>query len=558
MSRTPKWSGYFEIVPPTPRTTEMTDNQDLTGSSLYSNNSWYQRIIQGSSSRINKYKEYDAMDDNVEVARALDTIAEEMTGYDIGTNSPLLIDFQLDDEQVKPYVIDTLRSALRVWCDIHDFSDHLFDIVRTTVKFGDCFFIKHKLGDRWTYIHPRHVLAASVSERDVTEVRGWLINTKFREAGTMMPTQYQPNKDVAEAEPFEAGKIVRFSLSTQMSDSAPFGDSILRPVYKAFKQQELLEDAIIIYRITRAPERRVFYMDVGKMPPARVKSYLESVKNELKQKKIPSQNPQTGSSQVESVYNPQSMTEDFFFAQQANGKGSRVEVLPGGQGLGELRDLEYFQEKVFRGLRIPTSYMPKGNGENPIFNDGKIGQSYIEELRFAQFVRRLQRSIERTLDQEFKKFLTDMQIQVDQTLFKIRLPEAANFGKYRQQELDSALLSTFSNADGIKALSKRFVMKRYLQLSDAELATNEKLKAEELGVDRNDPELLRKLYSEDDATDDMGGAGGLGDLGTGGDFGADMAMDIDAEPGADPAEGGAEGAPEGGAPEAQPNDMSKP
>lgn len=527
MSRVPKWSGYFEIVPPMPKTAEMSDNQDLTGSSLHSNNSWYQRIIQGSSSRINKYKEYDAMDDNVEVARALDTIAEEMTGFDLGTNSPILIDFQLDDEQVKPYVIDTLRAALRVWSDIHDFTDHLFEIVRTVVKFGDCFFIKNSMGDKWTYIHPRHVLAASVSQMDVTDVRGWLINASYREMGQLKASQFQTSKTSQEAEPVDASKVVRFTLSTQMSDSAPFGDSILRPVYKAFKQQELLEDAIIIYRITRAPERRVFYMDVGKMPPARVKSYLESVKNELKQKKIPSMNQNTGSSQVESVYNPQSMTEDFFFAQQANGKGSRVEVLPGGQGLGELRDLEYFQEKVFRGLRIPTSYMPKGNGDNPIFNDGKIGQSYVEEMRFAGFVKRLQRNIERTLDHEFKKFLTEMQINIDPTLFKLRLPEAANFGKYRQQELDSALLNTFSNAEGINALSKRFVMKRYLQLSDAELATNEKLKAEELGIDRNSPDLLQRLYAEGGG-EEMGGAGGLGDLGTGGDFGMDMSTtDVD-------------------------------
>ena len=134
-----------------------------------------------------------------------------------------------------------------------------------------------------------------------------------------------------------------------------------------------------------------------------------------------------------------------------------------------------------------------------------------------------------------------MQINIDPTLFKLRLPEAANFGKYRQQELDSALLNTFSNAEGINALSKRFVMKRYLQLSDAELATNEKLKAEELGIDRNSPDLLQRLYAEGGG-EEMGGAGGLGDLGTGGDFGMDMSttdVDLDGElPDAEPAADG--------------------
>lgn len=559
MSNTPKWSGYFEIVPPAPKTADITDNQDLSGGSLYSNNSWYQRIIQGSSSRINKYKEYDAMDDDVEVARALDTIAEEMTSFDLATRSPILIDFQLDDDRVKPYVIETLRSALRVWCDINQLDDQLFDIVRVTIKYGDCFFVKGKTGEGWSYIHPRHVLAASVNENNVTDVRGWLVDLNFKQVGNLASSSYMPAKNQIEAVPLESSKIVRFTRCSQTSDSAPFGESVLRPVYKAFKQKELLEDAIIIYRITRAPERRVFYVDVGKMPPARVKAYLENVKNELKQKKIPTVNNNTGMSQVESVYNPQSMTEDFFFAQQPNGKGSRVEVLPGGQGLGELRDLEYFQEKVFRGLRIPTSYMPMHAGDNPVFNDGKMGQSYVEELRFALYVGRLQKSIEVTLDQEFKKFLTEMNINCDPSLFKLRLPEAQNFGKYRQQELDAALLNAFSASEGINALSKRFTMKRYLQLSDSELATNERLKAEEMGVDRNDPELIKKIYGEPEmgeggggADMGMGGAGGLGDLGTGGDFGMDMASSdleggpegMDGGPGGDM---GAEGGPEGGA-----------
>lgn len=551
MSNPPKWSGFYEIVPPAPKTAEITDNQDISGGSLYSNNSWYQRIIQGSSSRLNKYKEYDSMDDDVEVARALDTIAEEMTSFDLATRSPILIDFQLDDDRVKPGVIETLRSALRVWCDINHLDDQLFDIVRVTIKYGDCFFIKGKFGEGWSYIHPRHVLAASVSQHNVTDVRGWLIDTKFKEVGNINSASYMPSKNSIEAEPFESSKVVRFTRCSQTSDSAPFGESVLRPVYRAFKQKELLEDAIIIYRITRAPERRVFYVDVGKMPPARVKAYLENVKNELKQKKIPTVNQSNGLSQVESVYNPQSMTEDFFFAQQPNGKGSRVEVLPGGQGLGELRDLEYFQEKVFRGLRIPTSYMPMHAGDNPVFNDGKMGQSYVEELRFALYVGRLQKSIETTLDSEFKKFLVEMNINCDHSLFKLRLPEAQNFGKYRQQELDAALLNAFSASEGITSLSKRFTMKRYLQLSDSELATNERLKAEEMGIDRNDPELISKIYGDagmgegGEGDMGMGGAGGLGDLGTGGDFGMDMAAtDLEGGPEAEGmGEPGAEGAP---------------
>ena len=196
--------------------------------------------------------------------------------------------------------------------------------------------------------------------------------------------------------------MIVFSLNDDISESAPFGESVLRAIYRAQKQKELLEDAILIYRIQRAPERRVFYIDVGKMPPQRVKSYLEGIKNEIRQRKIPTAGG--GVDQVDSVYNPQSMSEDFFFAQRPDGRGSKVETLPGGQGLGELADLEYFQWKVFRGLRIPLSYMREGT-DGATANDGKVGTAYIQELRFAMYVKRLQGYVSRVIDAEFKRYL---------------------------------------------------------------------------------------------------------------------------------------------------------
>jgi hypothetical protein len=328
-----------------------------------------------------------------------------------------------------------------------------------------------------------------------------------------------------------------------MSDTAPFGESVLRPVHRAHKQKELLEDSVVIYRIQRAPERRVFYIDVGKMPPQRTKQYLEQIKNEIKQKKVPTFNG--GTNEVDSVYNPQSMSEDFFFAQRADGRGSRVETLPGGAGLGELSDLEYFMNKVFRGLRIPYSYMyqEQDGGQGGIFNDGRTGVAYIQELRFALYVQRLQRFFEVVLDKEFKEYLRFAGIIINDEDWMLKLPEPQNFGKYRQQELDAALLNGFAQADQIPYMSKRFIMERYLQLDDAEIIRNEQMLREEKMLPSDDSNLnqdLTKLYRPEDMGmegDDGGMGGGMtaGTLGGGMEGGAEG----DAEGGG--AEGGAEG-----------------
>jgi len=513
-----KWSGYFKVVTPRPSATKMTDSQEMADSGAYNNYTWYQRLVQGAASRMTRYREYDLMDNDIEVARALDTIAEEMTGNNPKTKEPLVLDIVSDDEDnVDSVAVLTLRAALRRWGQIYDLQNRLYSISRLVVKYGDVFFRKgEKPGDSWTFIHPKNVIAAVVDEYDVTKVLAWQIKEdtkKPKSGGYGMPIGGKKDTQL-ESEIVPVDELIRFSLNDDMADTQPFGESVLRPVYRSHKQKELLEDAIIIYRVQRAPERRVFYIDVGKMPPARVKQHLEGIKNEIKQKKIPSING--GQQEVDSVYNPHSMNEDFFFAARADGKGSRVETLPGGQGLGELADLEYFQRKVWRGLKIPASYMLDQAEGGQTWSDGKIGVAYVEELRFSLYIERLQGNIERTLDKEFKLFLKQSAISIDPTMYRVMLPEPSNFGKYKQLELDSQLLGSYTTADGIDYMSKRFVMKRYLQMTPEEIVTNERLKREELGLDPNstDTKDLVQIYgSSDNNTMDDIGAAGFGDFG---------------------------------------------
>jgi len=666
----PKWQSFYKIINPTTDSTKVTDSQNLGSPGLYGNYSWYSKLIQGSSSRLIKYREWDLMDDDIEINRALDTIAEEMTGNNTKTDDALEIDIiNSDDTTINNTNIITIKAALDHWIEIHDWHNRLFKIARYVIKYGDLFFNKKDQLSKWSFIHPRNVMAAIVAQDDVTEVRGWQIRKDLNEVKSMYgtPGSGAGTNQQIETEIKEAKEIVRFTLNDDMSDSAPFGDSILKSVYKTHKQKELLEDAIIIYRIQRAPERRVFYIDVGKMPPQRIKQYLEQIKNEIKQKKIPTFNG--GKSEIDSVYNPQcidletkiplldgrtltlnaiigeyengkenwaysinpdtgesvpgliswagitrkntksikitlgngkelictpdhkipvqgkgfmeakdltendslfpfikrnkqindincridnieeidnrdtgcitidenhihhnyhtfaidagiyiknSMGEDFFLAQKSDGRGSKVETLPGGQGLTSLDDLDYFQNKVFRGLRIPLSYMKQG-AEGALFNDGKVGQAYIQELRFSLYIQRLQNIIETVLDKEFKLYLKMVGINIDTTTFKIKLPEPSNFGTYREQEMDAALLNNYGTIDGVPYISKQFAMKRFLKLTDDEIMANERSKIKEMGEDPDnikDKSIYTRIYAPDVTGMESGEAGGPIDLGT--------------------------------------------
>lgn len=504
-----KFSSYFKVVTPRTQSTTMTDSQTIGDQGSYANYTWYQRLVQGSASRITRYREYDLMDNDVEIARALDTIAEEMVGNALDDDMPIkLVMTETKVTNITSSDVVTLKSALRYWCDIHEWDQRLFKLCRIAVKYGDCFFIRGKDTNKWSYIHPKDVVAAVVDEQDVTNIVGWQIRRDSKLPHNNQGLNYGYNQTQDMVDTYSADRVVRFSLNDDMSDSAPFGESILRAVYRAQKQKELLQDAIIIYRIQRAPERRVFYIDVGKMPPQRSKAYLEQIKNEIRQKKIPTYGG--GIDQVDSVYNPQSMQEDFFFAQRPDGRGSKVETLPGGQGLGELSDLEYFQDQVFRGLRIPTSYMKENDGA--LISDGKTGIAYIQEMRFALYINRLQRHISSTLNKEFKRFMRVAGISVDPASYNIKLADPENFGVYRQQQLDADLLNTYSSAEQVPHLSKRFGMRKYLQLSTEEIKMNERMRLEELGMDPDAPNIdLSLIYgapAEPGLGGDMGALGG--------------------------------------------------
>jgi hypothetical protein len=283
----------------------------------------------------------------------------------------------------------------------------------------------------------------------------------------------------------DAKHVIHLSLSEGLDVFWPFGQSILENIFKVYKQKELLEDAVLIYRVQRAPERRVFKIDVGNMPSHMAMAFVERVKNEMHQRRIPTYTG-GGQNSVDATYNPLSINEDFFFPVTADGRGSSVEPLPGGSNLGEIDDLKYFNNKMARGLRVPSSYLPTGPDDSDrAMNDGRVGTALIQEFRFNQYCERLQRLIMQKLDDEFKMFMRWRGFNIDSGIFNINFTAPQNFASYREAELDTSRVNTFTALEPLPYLSKRFLLERYLGLSKEEIVENEKMWREE----RDQPEL---------------------------------------------------------------------
>jgi hypothetical protein len=341
----------------------------------------------------------------------------------------------------------------------------------------------------------------------------------------------------------DAKHIVHISLNEGLDFFWPFGQSVLENIFKVFKQKELLEDAVLIYRVQRAPERRVFKIDVGNMPSHLAMAFVERVKNEMHQRRIPTLNG-GGANMMDATYNPLSINEDFFFPVGEGGRGSTVEPLPGGENLGEIDDLKYFNNKMARGLRVPSSYLPTGPDDSSVaVTDGRVGTALIQEFRFNQYCMRLQNLIIQKLDDEFKMYLRWRGFNIDASLFNIKFTAPQNFASYRQSELDAVRIQAFAQLEQVPYLSKRFMLKRYLGLTEAEILENEEQWQEE----RSQPEL-QTTQGQDLRSIGITPAGMESDIQTGQELGSPNEINPEAAGGAPGAQGGVGGNAGQGAP----------
>jgi len=564
------WKKYFTPVPVGSSLSPISgsENNSKAGPAKSNYSSYLPDVYSGSPNRIERYQQYEVMDSDPEVNAALDILAEFCTQKLKDGKTPFSVSWR---HRATNAEIRILAEYMQQWTKIQLFDTRIFRIMRNTFKYGDAFFIRDPETQKWSYVDPSKIVKIIVNESNGKSPEQYVIKDLAPNFENLVATQITPNINPRQSgggitsgagylgaqgaqkggsgpypsssggsrfgtteteHAIDAKHVVHLSLSEGLDNNFPFGNSLLENIFKVYKQKELLEDAILIYRIQRAPERRVFHIDVGNMPSHLAMAFVERVKNEIHQRRIPSQ---TGGGQnvIDSAYNPLSINEDYFFPQTAEGRGSKVETLPGGTNLGEIDDLKYFTNKLFRGLRIPSSYLPTGADDSQAsYNDGRVGTAYIQELRFNKYCERLQSLVTSVFDEEFKMYMSAKGLNIDSSLFELKFNPPLNFASTRQSALDGERINTFNTIQAVPYMSKRFALKRFLGLTDEEVAENERMWGEESG--KGQPTYTDAAGELRSAG--LSAAGIEGDLGMSGDLTAPDGMEGDID-GADAAGG---------------------
>ena len=245
--------------------------------------------------------------------------------------------------------------------------------------------------------------------------------------------------------------------------------SYLHKAIKALNQLRMIEDSLVIYRLSRAPERRIFYIDVGNLPKVKAEQYLKEVMSRYRNKLV--YNAQTGEVRDDRKF--MSMLEDFWLPRREGGRGTEITTLPGGLNLGELSDIEYFQKKLYRALGVPESRIAADGG----FNLGRSSEILRDELKFAKFVGRLRKRFAQMFNDMLKTQLilknivspSDWEIMKDHIQYDFLYDN--QFAELKESEMIQNRLGNLAQIEPFigKYYSTEYVRKRILRQTDQEI-----------------------------------------------------------------------------------------
>jgi len=551
-----------------------------SGEEAFSANNYVPQLNEsylGCPNRIERYQNFESMNADSEINAALDILSEFSTQANDQDNLCFELKFK---EQPTESEAKIIKERLNTWYYLNEFHKRAFKLFRNVLMYGDQVFIRDPETFKLYYLDMCDVLKVIVNESKGKKPEQYVIRNLMPnfENLTMTAPNSQNLYNVIPSgpgfiapggfnmsnNPYSSGSrfthgvnehnisaehILHLSLTEGLDPNWPFGISVLEMVFKVFKQKELLEDSIIIYRVQRAPERRVFKIDVGDMPSHLAMAFIEKVKNEIYQRRIPSVGG--GQHLQDSTYNSLAPNMDFFLPVTSSGRSSDITQLPGGENLGTINDFLFFNNKMFRALRIPSSYLPTGPEDQANnYADGRVGNAAIQEFRFNQYCQRLQRLICGPLDIEFKAYLKWCGVNIDSSMFQLNFNPPQNFAHYRQAELDATKIGTFAQMEAYPYMSKRWMMKRYLGLTEEEMAENQKMwreeNEEEMGESSETPDARNLGITPGGIQSDMDNFPGMEEGGEEAEGGLEGAE------GATPAGGEAPPAPGGGGTPAMP------
>lgn len=445
----------------------------------------YQSSFNYQTLRTQLYSEYDAMDTDAIIASALDILSEESTlKNDMGE----VLHIRSTDENIQKILYNLFYDVLNVEFNLSWW-------IRNMCKYGD-FFLKLEISEKFGVYNVIPFSAFNIERQEGYDPENPM-KVRFRyDADGLAADTYgyfkTPNQNDSKSLYFDNYEIAHFRLLTDIN-FLPYGRSYIEPARKLFKQYTLMEDAMLVHRIVRAPEKRIFYMNVGGIPPAEVENFMQ--KAITKMKRTPYIDQQTGEYNLK--YNMQNLMEDFYIPVRGNDTATKIDTLGGLQYDG-ITDVTYLRDKLFAALRIPKAFL--GYDENV---QGKATLA-AEDIRFGRTVEKIQRIITSELYKiafvhlytqgykeegltNFELSLTTPSIIYDQervALMKEKMDLVANM-------MDSNLFSSDWIYDNIFHLSQdEYSEMRDLVLQDAK----RKFRISQIENEGNDPLETGKSY----------------------------------------------------------------
>ena len=386
----------------------------------------------GQYERLSRYADYSEMEFTPEIASALDIYADEVTAPNEQDETLQII---TKNDEVKQ-VLETL------YYDILDIEHNIWSWTRNLVKYGD------------------FVLFVDANEQNgILNLLPIPINEIEREEGydKKDPFAFRFRWLTQGNMILEAWQIVHMRMLGN-DNFLPYGSSMLEAARRIWRQLILIEDAMLVYRIVRSPERRVFKVDVGNIPPDQVDTFIEKVKGAMKRQQVV--DPNTG--RVDLRYNPLSVDEDYFIPVRGD-RSSDISTLAGGQFTGDIDDVQYIQNKLFAALKIPKAYLS--------YEDAPASKANLSQLdvRFARTIGRIQRMLVAELNKIaiIHLFLLGYKGE-DLVDFKLKLANSSIIAEQQYLELWRTRLEIASSAqEGV--FDREFIWKRIFKLSDEEI-----------------------------------------------------------------------------------------
>ena len=419
--------------------------------------------------RLQRYADFDQMEYTPEIASALDIYADEMTTH---TSLQKMLNIKCDNEEIKS-ILDTLYH------NILNINFNLFGWCRTMCKYGDFYLyldIDEQMGIQ-NVIGLPSIEIERVEGEDKTNPN--YIQYQWNSAGVT----------------FENWQMAHFRILGN-DKFAPYGTSTLDSARRIWRQLTLLEDAMMAYRIVRSPERRVFKVDVGNIPPEDVEQYMQKVITSMKRNQVIDQD--TG--RVDLRYNPLSIDEDYFIPVRG-GVGTTVESLPGGTYTGDIDDVKYLRDKLFSALKVPASYLSHGEGAEE--DKTTLAQ---KDIRFARTIQRLQRSAVTELEKVGIIHLYTLGFRGDDLVsFELSLNNPSKIAELQELEHWKVKFDT-AGAASEGYFSRRYIAINFFGMSEEEFLRNQR----EMYYDR---QVDAQLEAVGEAVAAEAAGGGLGELG---------------------------------------------